>query len=206
MFHHASEEEGVQVMDMRSIVEIAFDVANAISYLHARGLLHGDLKSDNVLLQTSLTDARGWIAKVADFGTSRLLANNDEEELLLVSRFGTATHMPPETIRDNVVVLASDVYSFGILMWELYCIDKPFAEYSNLQLLNAIVALGERPKFPSHCPTGYAQLANECMMAEFQFRPSLKSVAARLRAMLNEGLKEAENPYSGQIVVPMFKA
>ena len=56
------------------------------------------------------------------------------EEELLVSKIGTVSHMPPESIRDNVVVLASDVYSFGILLWELYCVEKPFAVYTPFQV------------------------------------------------------------------------
>lgn len=77
-----------------------------------------DLKTQNVLLQANDADPRGFICKLADFGTARLMSHGQDE--LLVSRFGTVTHQPPETIRDNIVSMKGDVYSFGVLMWYVH--------------------------------------------------------------------------------------
>ncbi|GAX79853.1 hypothetical protein CEUSTIGMA_g7293.t1 [Chlamydomonas eustigma] len=176
-----SQQASLQTIHIQSIVQTALDVAKALVYLHSKNVVHGDLKADNVLLQ-SCSSARGFVAKLSDFGLSRLMVQSDDG--LIVSRIGTASHMPPESIQDNLVVFASDSYSFGVLMWELYCVEKPFALYTPFQLITAVVANGERPTFPSHCPPSYVALAQQCMNAEHSKRPIMTDVAMQLEDLV----------------------
>ena len=72
----------------------AREIASALMYLHSRDVLHGDLTGGNILLISSDTDERGFTAKVADFGLSRMLGS----EAVNTGTYGTVTHMPPELL------------------------------------------------------------------------------------------------------------
>ncbi|EFJ40490.1 hypothetical protein VOLCADRAFT_46661, partial [Volvox carteri f. nagariensis] len=170
-----------QVIAMRQLLDTAAEIASAMAYLHSRAIVHGDLKTANVMLQRQDSDPRGFIAKLADFGLARQLAGRGAEDGMLVSRIGTVTHMAPETIRDNMVLLSSDVYSFGVILWELYCAQQPFANYTAFQLLSAVVQYDERPQFPVHCPPEYAALAVRCMAKDPRQRPTFTEVRQRSR-------------------------
>lgn len=65
-----------------------------MTYLHSLDILHGDLTGGNILLVSSNKDSRGFIAKVADFGLSRVLS----AEAVSTGTYGTVTHMPPELL------------------------------------------------------------------------------------------------------------
>lgn len=86
--------------------------------VHARQVCHGDLKAQNVLMAALNpptdpdTPATGpWVAKVADFGLSRAL--KDDETHRSTRTTGTVTHMPPELLRSGKLMPAGDVYAFG---------------------------------------------------------------------------------------------
>lgn len=87
---------------------LALDIANGMAYLHSRQVIHRDLKPSNVLLNL---DHR---AKISDFGMS--VANPGEE---LTAETGTYRYMAPEVIRHESYSSNADVYSFGILLWQL---------------------------------------------------------------------------------------
>jgi hypothetical protein len=87
---------------------IALDIANGMAYLHARQVIHRDLKPSNVLL------TRDHRAKISDFGMS--VANRGQE---LTAETGTYRYMAPEVIRHESYSSNADVYSFGILLWQL---------------------------------------------------------------------------------------
>ena len=72
----------------------AREIAAAMTYLHSLDILHGDLTGGNILLVSSNKDARMFIAKVADFGLSRVLS----AEAISTGTYGTVTHMPPELL------------------------------------------------------------------------------------------------------------
>ncbi|GLI67729.1 hypothetical protein VaNZ11_011930 [Volvox africanus] len=211
-FHSSNASAGTQVIAMQQMLDTAAEIASAMSYLHNRAIVHGDLKTANVLLQRQDSDPRGFVAKLADFGLARQMGARGAEDGLLVSRIGTVTHMAPETIRDNMVLLASDVYSFGVILWELYCAKQPFANYSAFQLLSAVVQYDERPQFPSHCPPAYAALAIRCMARDPQQRPTFAQVHKELICIRDElfGVSSSGSHFiqglAGTLTVPLAQA
>lgn len=111
---HMNEEKTLP--HFQHITLAAIDVANAMEHLHAAGIIHGDLKSQNVLLKESSSDERGYCCKVCDFGFSRLAPNMTHIQTFTC---GSVSAMPPEMLKDGYLAKAADVYSFGILLWEL---------------------------------------------------------------------------------------
>jgi serine/threonine protein kinase len=110
----------------------AKELCAAVAFLHASGVVHGDLKSTNVLLKSAAAtrhDARGFSARVSDFGLSRVLdlfeATAGAGPCLGSGGgpggqcFGALTHAAPELLGGAPMGRASDVYAVGVLLWEL---------------------------------------------------------------------------------------
>ena len=89
-------------------------------YLQRHRRVHGDLKSLNILIDED------WIAQVADFGESYILSDLDKAEPHGNVRHGTAAWMAPELLRRGESSLKIDVYSYGIVLWELLVWKYPF--------------------------------------------------------------------------------
>jgi len=168
--------KGVQQPDMLKIVLTAQDITSAMAYLHSLDIIHGDLKAQNVLLQTSEQDKRGFTCKVADFGMSRSLHG---ESYIQTFTFGTISHMPPELLSDGILTPATDIYSFGILLWELISGQSayPNEEYSEIILE---VVNGRRPIIPEDCPPSLALLMRDCWHQDYRIRPTFEEIADRL--------------------------
>ncbi|PNX74450.1 serine/threonine-protein kinase CTR1-like protein, partial [Trifolium pratense] len=108
-----------EVLDERRRLSMAYDVAKGMNYLHKRNppIVHRDLKSPNLLVDKKYT------VKVCDFGLSRLKANTF---LSSKSAAGTPESMAPEVLRDEPSNEKSDIYSFGVIMWELATLQQPW--------------------------------------------------------------------------------
>eukprot|EP00884_Botryococcus_braunii_P006247 jgi/Botrbrau1/15623/Bobra.4_1s0010.2 len=96
---------------------IALDVAKGMAFLHSHGVIHLDLKSPNILLM------QDWTAKVADVGLSFLLAENKTHASNLSG--GTFTWTAPEILMYKRATFKSDVFSFGVILWELVTGEQP---------------------------------------------------------------------------------
>ncbi|GIM09629.1 hypothetical protein Vretimale_13478 [Volvox reticuliferus] len=122
------------------------------------------------------------VAKVADFGLSRCLKEGQTHHS--TKTVGTVTHMPPELLRSGKLTLSGDVYSFGIIMWELLTGSVPYRGLMYGEVVERVVVSHRRPEFPEHTPHEYRSLAERCWAADAAARPTFVAVLAELEAML----------------------
>lgn len=101
--------------------DIATDVAAALGFAHRNGVVHRDIKPGNVLISSA------GLVKVTDFGIARAITHNAEEALTQTgSVMGTATYFSPEQAQGKSVDPRSDLYSLGVVMYEMVCGSAPF--------------------------------------------------------------------------------
>ncbi|CAD7703266.1 unnamed protein product [Ostreobium quekettii] len=169
---------------MLHILFAALEIASAMTHLHSCGIIHGDLKPENVLLQSCEPSPMGmeFTCKVGDFGLSRRTsihstANNDS------FKCGTVPYMAPEVLRDNTSTYAADVYSFGVLLWEMLSGQKAYGNSTQAATLVAIVD-GRRPKMPAFFPSWYSQLVEDCWHQNRQARPNFADIVERINLMV----------------------
>ncbi|KAG2499522.1 hypothetical protein HYH03_002468 [Edaphochlamys debaryana] len=173
-FHEFVETAGYVRWDAWGCLQTCKEVTKALMFLHENRILHGDLKAANVLLSSSDTDRRGFVAKVSDFGLSRVLAGNRKE--IKTQTFGTVTHMPPELLSKGILSPSADVYAMGVLLWEAYSGDRVFKQLSDSEVILAVVTRKARPQFPPDTPHRYKYLAERCWAELPEVRPSLQQL------------------------------
>ncbi|KAK9807645.1 hypothetical protein WJX72_005215 [[Myrmecia] bisecta] len=165
--------------DMRAIHTTAQEIAAAMVFLHNKDILHGDLAGGNVLLCSSNVDGRCFIAKVADFGLARVLTSNNAK----TQSCGTITHSAPERIMQGMLSKGSDVYSYGVLLWEMYMGQRPWGGVQAMSIIHQVAILKKTLTFAPGAPRKYEELAMDCLAFDYQARPSFEQVAKRLMAM-----------------------
>ena len=103
-------------------LQLLADVASGLTYLHAGGLIHADVKPDNVMLTPVTPRCPFPVAKLADFGSS--VARDADADELMGPR-GTPIYMDP-CLLDDGATTASDVYSFGVMAWQVLTGSMPY--------------------------------------------------------------------------------
>lgn len=126
---------------------LIFSVGSALRYIHSQGVLHRDVKSSNVLLSRDSTGAGAGEIKLADFGISKLLEVTKQAHTVV----GTPAYMSPELVRGEPYGTAADCWAFGVLLYELASLDRPFEAGNQLALVRKIVE-----KEPAALPAGTA--------------------------------------------------
>ncbi|KAL2941565.1 Wall-associated receptor kinase 5 [Bienertia sinuspersici] len=195
LFQHIHEKDNVSWLSWENCLRIAMETANAISYLHSATsipIIHRDIKSSNILLDDN------FIAKISDFGASRLVPMDQSQVTTLVQ--GTFGYLDPEYFQTNHLNEKSDVYSFGVVLLELLTRQKPLlwergdeginlATYfllaiENNQLLDIVEPRLIEEATQDELNT-VAKLAQHCLHVKGEDRPTMKEVAKEL-----EGLKK----------------
>ncbi|CAM6106557.1 unnamed protein product [Calypogeia fissa] len=152
------------------VLSLALDIARGMEYLHSQGVLHLDLKSHNLVL------ADNNCVKVTDFGVAR--TQSECESMTLDS--GTYRWMAPELISNKHFSVKADVYSFGIILWEIVTGLTPYEEMTTVQAAFAVVHKHLRPQIPDNCPRPLKELMEECWAENPDKRPSFWQIVERL--------------------------
>ncbi|KAL2608835.1 hypothetical protein R1flu_027408 [Riccia fluitans] len=170
-------------LDLRCAVSFALDIAQAMECLHCNGIIHRDLKPDNLLL----TDDKK-VVKLVDFGLAR------EETLteMMTAETGTYRWMAPElystvTLRNGEKKHYNhkvDVYSFGIVLWELLVNRLPFEGMSNLQAAYAAAFKKVRPQIADNLPEDLVFIVQSCWAEDPNIRPNFGQVVRMLNTFL----------------------
>lgn len=177
LLHRSGAKE---VLDERRRLNMAFDVAKGMNYLHRRSppIVHRDLKSPNLLVDKKYT------VKVCDFGLSRLKANTF---LSSKSLAGTPEWMAPEVLRDEPSNEKSDVYSFGVILWELMTLQQPWCNLNPAQVVAAVGFKGRRLEIPKDLNPLVGALIESCWANEPWRRPSFANIMDTLKPLINKG-------------------
>ncbi|KAL6777670.1 ROC104 [Auxenochlorella protothecoides x Auxenochlorella symbiontica] len=180
----------------RALLRTAQEVAKGMAYIHSHDIVHGDLKPANVLLTTHRVDRRGYVAKVADFGLVRNaggcgaagagglagLPGSQAGRAGGGVALGTVAYAAPEVIAGGPATTASDVFAFGIMLWEMYHCCSVHSGVREHAVLAGVVQGTLRPVFDPGCPPAYAALARDCWAQESWKRPTFQEVLSRLVA------------------------
>lgn len=166
---------------------IAIDIADALMYLHNRSpkIIHRDLKSPNILI-ASLAENAPVVCKLTDFGESLSVATKASGREKLANPAWCA----PEVMKGNPYTESADIFSLGIVLWELLTRSLPYSEYpvSKSRFVAPFedaITQGLRPTIPSDCPPSYAQLIRQCWHSGPDMRPTAKAVWERLNRLAN---------------------
>lgn len=179
------------------VLVLLSEVASAVHYLHDNNIIHGDLKSSNVLLKTNTNKKIGFDVKVGDFGISRVLQEVDSTHTTLSRPMGTLTHMAPELIQGKHLSKAADIYAFGMIIYELMTGLSPFQGHAYGQVVYLVLQndVHEVLKFGPACPAAVVSLAHRCWSKDPKDRPKINEVDRELHDLLlaEAGADEAES-------------
>lgn len=156
--------------------EIAVDVAMGLSFLHAKRVVHLDLKSSNILLRNSNGGVGGGPsgAKLTDVGLSKILPIS--REYIASTAGGTWHWCAPEIILGQKCTPAADIWSFGVVVWELCTGEAPLRGQ-----LRAV-------KVPEECPQEVEELINRCWSTDPEKRPTAVEIVRILNGSNTQAL------------------
>ncbi|MCJ8743547.1 hypothetical protein PDJAM_G00095280 [Pangasius djambal] len=178
----SDDSERLTTMDLLSFT---YQVARGMEFLASKNCVHRDLAARNVLL------SQGKIVKICDFGLARDIMH-DNNYVSKGSTFLPVKWMAPESIFDNLYTTLSDVWSYGILLWEIFSLGG--TPYPGMVVDSSFynkIKSGYRMAKPEHASSDVYELMVKCWNNEPEKRPSFHSLSERVATLLPCGYKRS---------------
>ncbi|XP_062206806.1 lysM domain receptor-like kinase 3 [Phragmites australis] len=206
---HDPESKGYSSLSWIFRVQIALDAARGLEYIHEHTkdhYVHRDIKSSNILLDSSFR------AKISDFGLAKLVVKSSDAEASVTKVVGTFGYLAPEYLRDGLATTKSDVYAFGVVLFELISGKEAITRAEGMGassnserrslasvMLTALrncpssMYMGNlkdcidhnlRDLYPHDCVYKMAMLAKQCVDEDPVLRPDMKQVVITLSQIL----------------------
>ncbi|XP_057544245.1 serine/threonine/tyrosine-protein kinase HT1 [Amaranthus tricolor] len=155
-----------ETLPLEKLISMALEIARGMEYVHAEGIIHRDLKPENILID------QDFHMKIADFGIACEEVHCDP----FADDPGTYRWMAPEMIKHKPYGRKVDVYSFGLMLWEMVSGSIPYEDMTPIQAAFAVVNKNLRPAFPKCCPPAMRALIEQCWSLQPDKRPEFWQV------------------------------
>lgn len=153
----------------------AQQIADGMKYLHSKNIIHRDLKPSNILL------THNDVLKISDFGTHKVLNNN-----LTTTCAGTLAYMAPEAIRSEPYSFPVDVWSYGVVLWEILIDFEPFKNYDSSAVVWAVGNDFRHLPIPRSFPEGFNKILNGCWQVQPDKRLTFNQICMILKGAVHE--------------------
>ncbi len=186
----------LEPMPLRKSIDIAAQIAEGLAAAHAAGIIHRDLKPENIMV------TRDGRAKILDFGLARVVVpqSDDPDATQAISKtdpgavMGTVGYMSPEQVRGKPVDHRSDIFSFGLVLYEMLGGKRAFHADSAVETMNAILTQ-DPPDLPPAVPPALQQIVEHCI----EKNPADRFQSARDLAFALRSITASQTHASGQI-------
>nr|BAB44154.1 insulin-like growth factor I receptor [Cynops pyrrhogaster] len=187
----AESHPGQSPPTLKKMIQMAGEIADGMSYLNANKFVHRDLAARNCMVTEDFT------VKIGDFGMTRDIYETDYYRKggkgLLPVRW-----MSPESLKDGVFTTHSDVWSFGVVLWEIATLaEQPYQGMTNEQVLRFVMEGGLLEK-PDNCPDMLFELMRMCWQYNPKMRPSFLEIINSIKDELDPSFKEVSFFYSDE--------
>uniref|UniRef100_A0A672Z2T0 Tyrosine-protein kinase receptor n=1 Tax=Sphaeramia orbicularis TaxID=375764 RepID=A0A672Z2T0_9TELE len=174
---------------LKKMLQMAGQIADGMAYLNANKFVHRDLAARNCMV------AEDFTVKIGDFGMTRDIYETDYYRKggkgLLPVRW-----MSPESLKDGVFTTNSDVWSFGVVLWEIATLaEQPYQGLSNEQVLRFVMEGGLLEK-PQNCPDMLFELMRMCWQYNPKMRPAFVEIISSVKDELEPSFREVSFFYS----------
>eukprot|EP00746_Dinoflagellata_sp_MGD_P071785 gnl/MRDRNA2_/MRDRNA2_291991_c0_seq1.p1 gnl/MRDRNA2_/MRDRNA2_291991_c0~~gnl/MRDRNA2_/MRDRNA2_291991_c0_seq1.p1 ORF type:complete len:281 (+),score=35.65 gnl/MRDRNA2_/MRDRNA2_291991_c0_seq1:39-845(+) len=195
LIHYPDHLESSGPISDGQITEIALGLAKALDYLHGQSIVHVDVKSANVLVDMPASRSGSIVPTLCDFGHVHTLSKTGGTRM--IRRYGTPNWAAPEALRCETMTTAVDIWSFGVVLWEMQSSEVPHANFSRGQLIAAVGWAGLRPDLSCLRNERLSRVTMACLEGSALKRPTAKALKKDLRAMKSIATKQTWEMLSG---------
>jgi len=170
--------------------EISIDIARGLSFLHSQRILHRDLKSLNILLDEN------YKAKISDFGLAKIKLESASTNSK--TKTGTVRWRAPESFKRGFnPSFSTDIYSYGVVLWEIAARKLPYAEEPEEINVRGWIIEGEKETIPTNCPTEYSQIIQKTWGLP-ETRPTANEITLELEKVKPKFRPHPEKTYAAR--------